>query len=727
MQRYKFCLLVIMLATQMTVMAKPKDKYTNYLINEKSPYLLQHAHNPVDWYPWGKAAFKKAQDENKPIFLSIGYSTCHWCHVMREESFSNPEIAQIMNKHFVSIKVDREERPDIDALYMKAVTAMTGGGGWPLTVFLTPDKKPFYGGTYFPPQDRWGRPGLKTLLLTIANTWNKNKNELLSSANNITKSLKQSITRNTAGSALDESLFKKAYLYFKNNYDSDYGGFFAAPKFPTAHNLYFLLRYYKRTKEPFALEMVEKTLTAMAKGGIYDHLGGGFHRYSTDKQWFLPHFEKMLYNQAFIARIFLEAYQITNKKEYARVAQGILDFVLADMQNTKGGFYTAFDADSRDPYSPKEKKEGSFYLWEKQEIVKVLGKKDSQIFNYYFGVKDKGNIKQDRFGEFKNKNLLYPAHSWLEVSKQFNIGLDKVKKIIRSSKSKLKSIRSKRFKPQLDDKILVDWNGLMISTFSFASRVLNEPRYARAAEKCARFILHNLKSKQGKLLHRWRDNEAKIAGFLADYAFFIHGLIDLYQATFKPLYLQEAKNLNQKMLELFWDEGKGGFFSSSKDNEQLLFRSKKIYDGAIPSGNSIAALDLIRLGRLTMNRDLEDKAQRLFKAFSAQIQQSPYGYTQGLVAFDFILGPSYEIVISGDSKSTDTKKIIDYIYTNFIPNKILVLRPKNLKKAKSIIALSPFIKNQLPIGGKTAVYVCVNYICKFPTTSIEKLGELLED
>lgn len=705
-----------------------EESYTNRLINEKSPYLLQHAHNPVDWYPWGDEAFEKAKREDKPIFLSIGYSTCHWCHVMEEESFSNAEIAEIMNQYFVSIKVDREERPDLDNVYIAAVVAMTGGGGWPLTVFLTPDKKPFYGGTYFPPEDRWGREGLKTILNSIADLWKNRRDELLRSGEYLTQALQKQFTLSAnETSPLDKETLKRAHLQFLQNFDSAYGGFGGAPKFPNGHSISFILRYYKRTGEPKALEMVEKTLSEMAKGGIYDHIGGGFHRYSTDAQWRVPHFEKMLYDQAILSRAYLEAYQATAKEEYAQTAREIFEYVLRDMTSSLGGFYSAEDADSPDPQNPNSKKEGAFYLWGEDEIAHILGKgKRDNIFNYYFGIEKNGNAPSDPMGEFKGKNILYTAHSIKESSANFKKSPGEIERLIADSKKSLFSVRARRPRPHLDDKILVDWNGLMISSLSFGSRVLNEPRYSKAAEESVQFIFKNLIRKDGRLLHRYREGESAIAASIEDYAFFIHGLIDLYEATFNPAYLKEAKRLTKDMCELFWDEQGGGFFFTAKDSEKLFIRQKEIYDGAIPSGNSVAALDLLRLGRLTMEQEFETKAELILKSFSNQILKSPNAYPQAIIALDFALGPSREIVISGGD-TAQINKMIRSIYQRFIPNKVVAFRPATEKEAEEVVKLIPFVKEQLPLKGKVTAYVCINYACKLPIISIKKLDELLKE
>ncbi len=703
------------------------DQAANRLIHEKSPYLLQHAYNPVDWFPWGEEAFEKARKEDKPIFLSIGYSTCHWCHVMEEESFENPEIAKIMNKGFVSIKVDREERPDLDQIYMQAVMAMTGSGGWPMSVFLTPDRKPFYGGTYFPPEDRWGRPGFATLLHTLQNKWETDKQNILGSSEELTRLIQAEIKQKPAlAHALDENTLRKAYEQFQSRFDSRLGGFGQAPKFPSSHNLSFLLRQWKRFKTPESLVMVEKTLQAMARGGMNDQLGGGFHRYSTDAYWHVPHFEKMLYDQALLSKTYLEAYQATGEKEYAQTAREIFDYVLRDMTDPLGGFYSAEDADSaQDPTHPENKSEGAFYIWSEAQIKEHLGPEVSEIFNHYFGVKPGGNARQDPQGEFTGKNILYVASSVEETAKHFSKSPEEIQKMIDQAKDKLFKIRAKRPRPHLDYKILTDWNGLMISSLAFGSRVLEEPKYKVAAKKAADFILGKLKQSDGRLLHRWRKGEAAIPGFVDDYAFFILGLLDLYEATFDPIYLEEAKFFTQEMTRLFWDDKAGGFFFTGVDAEKLITRSKEVYDGAIPSGNSVAALCLLRVGRMTMNREFEQLAQSTLDAFSAELSQYPSGYPQMLIALDFAFGPSREIVIAGEENQVQA--ILHEIYIRFLPNTVVILHPSQGEARKKIESLAPFVAKQTLVEGKPAIYICKNYVCDLPVTDISKLKELLKD
>ncbi len=710
------------------VMADKNHSYTNRLIKEKSPYLLQHAHNPVDWYPWEEEVFKKAEKENKPIFLSIGYSSCHWCHVMEKESFSNSEIAEILNKYFVSIKVDREERPDIDNIFMNAVITMMGSGGWPLTVFLTHDKQPFFGGTYFPAEDKFGRSGLKSILVSIANVWVNRRDEILGAGESLTRAIqKQTAFHSKEVFSLNEETLKKAFTEFTGIFDPKFGGFGPAPKFPISHSFSFLLGYWKRFGEQEAIDMVEKTLTAMLRGGIYDHIGGGFHRYSTDSQWRIPHFEKMMCDQAVLSRTYLEAYQATGKETYAETARQIFTYVLRNMTHAKGGFYSAEDADSPDPQNAEETKEGAFYVWRADEITDILGKKDAEIFSYVFGIEPDGNALDDPLGEFKGKNILYLLHTTEETALKFQKPHDEIKQIIKHSKDKLFAARGKRPRPYLDDKILVNWNGLMISSLALGSRVLNNPGYRQAAEKAAQFILEKLIDKNGRLLHRYREGEAGIPGTIEDYAFFIHGLYDLYEASFDLRYLKESKHLTSEMLRLFWDNADSGFFFTAYDAEKILLRQKEIYDGAIPSGNAIALLDLLRTGRLTIEKDFESKAEELLKAFSGKITRLPGSFTQMLIALDFVLGPSKEIVIAGERGSRDTEEMIHMVYKRFMPNKVVALRPASVKEAEPMVRLIPFLKDQAALHGKTTAYVCINYACKFPTNSIEKLDALLDE
>jgi uncharacterized protein len=700
----------------------------NRLIHEKSPYLLQHAYNPVDWYAWGAEAFDKAKAENKPILLSIGYSTCHWCHVMEEESFSNPEIAKLMNETVVAIKVDREERPDVDHIYMQAVMAMTGSGGWPLNVFLTHDLKPFFGGTYFPPDDRWGRPGFVSVLKMVGEKWTLARDQILKSGSEISNFLNQlSLEQSGETKTLGEDTLKTAFQQLGSRFNSAKGGYGNAPKFPQSHMNSFLLGYWKRTNSREALEMVQKTLDEMARGGICDHLGGGFHRYSTDDDWFVPHFEKMLYDQAIIAKSYLNAFQATGKESYANVARDIFEYVLRDLTGSEGAFYSAEDADSYLPeLAQKTKKsEGAFYIWLETEITGHLGSEDATIFNYHFGVEPHGNVSNDPHGEFTEKNILYLERTTPETAKKFGTSEQRVLDIIQRGKLKLFELRSKRPRPQLDDKILTDWNGLMISSFALGARVLDEPKYQEAAVRAADFILEKLKKEDGRLLHRYRDGDASVTGFLEDYSFFANGLIDLYEATFEVRYLEEAKLLLKEMHRLFWDEANGGFFFTADDAEKLILRSKEIYDGAIPSGNSVAALALLRAGRIFMDHEMDGWVKKTLDGFSALISEKPAGFTQMMIALDFAVGPSQEVVIVGDPKEEVTQEMIRVVNSYFAPNQVLLVHPTNKNEAKKIEALAPFIEKQIALDDKPTAYVCRNYMCKLPTSDIDQLKELL--
>ena len=709
-------------------------EHTNLLINEKSPYLLQHAHNPVNWYPWGKPALEKAAKENKPIFLSIGYSTCHWCHVMEHESFEDEETARILNEYFIPIKVDREERPDLDQIYMTAVSMMNGQGGWPLNVFLTPDKKPFYGGTYFPPQSRYGMPGFKDVLRSIHDAWEKRPGEIVRSGDSLVSILKEQAASSEKGALSDETL-KKAFQQFSNYFDERHGGFGQQPKFPSSHNLSFLLRYWKRASSQKALDMVEKTLTEMQKGGIYDHLGGGFHRYSTDEMWQIPHFEKMLYDQAVIARTYLEAYQATGNNIYSKTASEIFDYVLRDMTSSEGGFFSAEDADSfpfdsDSKQSSVKKEEGAFYLWTYDDLIRLLGPRDSPVFNYYFGIEPNGNAQFDPHGEFVGKNILYIAHSPGETAAHFSISEKEVSEIISRGSLKLFQERIKRPRPHLDDKILVDWNGLMISSLAFGGGILNDRRYTQSAQTAVEFILRHLKTPDGRLLHRYRDGQSAIDATLSDYAFFIQGLLDLYETTFQPEYLNEAIHLSEKMVELFWDDKNGGFFLAAHDREDLILRPKEIYDGASPSGNSIAALDLIRLAHFTMNTEWDKKAQKLFEFFYKTIEATPSAYAQTLTALDFILGPSREIIIAGEANDALVEEMLENLRRKFIPNKVIILRPADLvgeKKSDLIFSLIPSLKDQIPVNNQTTAYICINHVCQLPVTTLKDFEKLTND
>ncbi len=678
--------------------SKTSIKY-NKLITEKSPYLLQHAKNPVNWYPWGDEAFDKAKSEDKPIFLSIGYSTCHWCHVMAHESFEDSSVAKFMNETFVSIKVDREERPDIDKIYMTVCQLMTGSGGWPLTIVMTPDKKPFFAGTYFPKESRFGRIGIIDLIKRIDSLWKNERKQLLESSEKIIFAL-QDVNTESPGSSLTKGVLNSAYSQLSARFDKKNGGFGTSPKFPTPHNLLFLLRYWKRTGDENALAMVEKTLKQMRMGGIYDHIGFGFHRYSTDSDWLVPHFEKMLYDQALLTLAYLETYQATNKEEYATTAKEIMTYVLRDMTSKEGAFYSAEDADS-------EGEEGKFYVWSKMEIKETLGADKTENFSKLYDLSVDGNFLDEATKTKTGKNILH-----LQVGSTNPSNFD-----FESARKQLFETREKRIRPHKDDKILTDWNGLMIAAFAKAGYILNEPKYIRSAKKAVNFILNQMKNSDGRLLHRYREGGADILAFLDDYTFLIWGLINLYEATFDTFYLKKAVELSEEKLELFWDFSIGAFFFTAKDAESLLTRQKETYDGAIPSGNSVAMLNLLRLAQLTGNDNYEKKADYLGRVFAKNVRANPVAHSLMMVAVDYAVGPTYSLVIAGDTGNEDTNSMLDEIRKQFLPNKSLIFRPTE-KLNPEIDNFSNFVQFFDKYEGKATAFVCINKTCKAPTNDI---------
>jgi uncharacterized protein YyaL (SSP411 family) len=715
-----FSILIIMsiinLSDQRT-MCQDLEDTGNRLKYEKSPYLLQHASNPVDWFPWGEEAFDKAKKEDKPIFLSIGYSTCHWCHVMEEESFADPEIARLMNEAFISIKVDREERPDVDNIYMTVCQAMTGSGGWPLTIIMTPDKKPFFAGTYIPKEAKFGMDGMREFIPKVRNAWKNQRKQLEETASQIIPFL-QNVSKQTSWQELSVQTLDMAFNQFSNTFDKEYGGFGHSPKFPTPHNLMFLLRYWKRSGDKDALNMAATTLKKMRMGGIYDHLGFGFHRYSTDSLWLVPHFEKMLYDQALLAMAYAEGYLATGDADFRQTAEEILTYVLRDMISPEGGFYSAEDADS-------EGEEGKFYLWTSDEIDMVLGTEQGNLFSTVFNVKKSGNFTEQGKENTGGANILHLTKEYKELASQLKIPQQELRSKIESGRQKLFEHREKRIHPYKDDKILTDWNGLMIAALSKAGRAFNRPEYGETAKRAADFVLGTLRKSDGRLLHRFREGEAMITGNLDDYAFMVFGLLELYETTFETKYLQTAIDLNNDMIKHFSDPA-GGFFFTADDAEKLLVRPKEYYDGAIPSGNSIAMLNLLRLGRITMDSEFENKAAALARAYSGNISRSPVAYSFLMCALDFALGPSLEIVISGMSKSPDTKEMVAKLYQQFLPNKVVIFRASD-EETPAITKISQFTKNQTSIGGKATVYVCRNYACKLPTTEINQMVEMLNE
>ncbi|MHC4627075.1 MAG: thioredoxin domain-containing protein [Planctomycetota bacterium] len=683
-------------------------KHTNRLIDEASPYLLQHAHNPVDWHPWGAEAFELAAREDKPIFLSIGYSTCHWCHVMEHESFENENTARIMNDHFVSIKVDREHRPDVDKIYMDAVVMMTGSGGWPLSVFLTPEGKPFFGGTYFPPENLYGRPSFERILLSVADAWKNKRQQLLSSAGKLTELLGG--PQIAAGKKkLSPETLSKAFHSFRDTSDPVNGGFGAAPKFPQPANLSMLLSYWYRTRDGQALSMVEQTLGAMADGGIYDHLGGGFHRYSTDARWLVPHFEKMLYDQALLSKVYLQAYQITGNEEYGRIAREVFDYVLRDMTDPGGGFYSAEDADS-------EGEEGTFYLWDPEQIEDVLGKDEAKLFNAAYGITKRGNFE-------KGKTILNVTASIEQLAEKFETDEATVVDMLSAAGRRLFGRRAERARPHRDDKVITAWNGLMISSLAYGGTVLNERKYTQAAERSAQFLLGTL-HENGRLMRYYRDGRVIGKGFLDDYAFLIMGLIDLYEATFDPRWLIEAKKLSAEMIGLFADSEQGGFFLAGNDSDELIAHTKPSSDGAVPSGNSIAAMVLLKLGRLTMNSDFSEQGSRVLEAFSGQLDKAPCYAPAMLETLSFALGPASEIVIAGRSDAADTKQMLELVGSRFLPNTVVLLHDSE-RADSALYEVVLFLKNHAAIEGRATAYVCENYACKKPVSSLDEFEEML--
>ncbi len=710
-------LALLLTGNQATGGASMAEKRPNRLISEKSPYLLQHAYNPVDWYPWGEEAFEKARKENKPIFLSIGYSTCHWCHVMEAESFSDPEVAMLMNEVFVSIKVDREERPDIDQVYMSVCQMISGHCGWPLNIIMTPDKKPFFAGTYIPKENRFGRIGMLELANRVKDLWSTEGEKVLNSAEKIVEVLKKASELLPGEELKGKESIDTAYKELSRGFDKEHGGFGTAPKFPTPHNLTFLLRYWSRTGDKNALEMVEKTLKWMRNGGIYDHIGYGFHRYSTDSEWIVPHFEKMLYDQAMLSMAYIETYQATGKEEYRKTAEEIFEYVLRDMTSPEGGFYSAEDADS-------EGEEGKFYLWTEEDIRQILGKKDSELVIKVFNIKKEGNFK-DNLSDGHNRNILHLKRSLREIAPELKMSEKELKGRLERDRKKLFSVRERRVHPHKDDKILTDWNGLMIASLARGAQVFGELRYERAARKATEFILKKMRRPDGRLLHRYRDGEAGIDAYADDYAFLILGLIELYEATFDVSYLKSAIDLNAIFLKHFWDDKDSGFYFTADDSEKMIARSKEVYDGAVPSANSVALLNLFRLARMTADQQLEKKAMSMMKTFSRQIIQSPSAFTYFMSVIDFALGPSYEVVIAGDLKSKDTNTMLKALRKRFIPNKVVLFRPIG-KEAQEVINLIGFMKYYTDTDGKATAYVCQNYNCKSPTTDVNKMMEMLK-
>jgi uncharacterized protein YyaL (SSP411 family) len=690
----------------------------NHLAEEKSPYLLQHADNPVDWYPWGEAAFAKAKKENKPIFLSIGYSTCHWCHVMAHESFADPDVARLLNDVFVCIKVDREERPDIDGIYMTVCAMLTGSGGWPLTIVMTPDRKPFFAGTYFPKKTLPGRIGMLELPARIKEIWGTRQQEVVDSAATIVQALLEVVDNHAAG-PLTTDIFNRAFDRFAGRFDEQYGGFGPAPKFPAPHNLLFLLRYWKQTGNGQALGMVERTLIAMRQGGMVDHVGFGFHRYSTDQQWLLPHFEKMLYDQAMLALAYTEAFQVTGNPEFRTIVAEIFTYIERVMTHAEGGFYSAEDADS-------EGEEGKFYVWTAEELQQVLNADDAALTMRVYNITAAGNFREEASNRKTGANILHRVDTIPVLAADLKLTVADLTLRLENIRQVLFAAREKRSHPHKDDKILTDWNGLLIAALAKGARVFDQDEYLATASRAADFILRKMRAESGRLLHRFRDGEAAVEGMLDDYAFLVRGLIELYEASFVPRYLQEALMLTDITLSAFWDREKGGFFQTPADGEELLVRRKDIQDGAIPSGNSIALANLLRLTRMTGRSDLEDKARRMLSTFAAAVEKNPDACTQFLQGVDLVLSPGCEIVIVGDPHTPDTKRMVRAFGRLYAPRAVLLFKDST-DAADNIGGLSKFTENYTTVRGRTTAYVCTDFRCELPTIDIDEAVRRVED
>ena len=689
----------------------------NRLINEKSPYLLQHAYNPVDWHPWGPEAFEKARAENKPIFVSIGYSTCHWCHVMEEESFGNEEVAALMNETFVSIIVDREERPDIDSIYMNVSMMMTGSGGWPLNIIMTPEQKPFFAGTYIPRETRFQRVGMLEMIPRVQEAWKAERADIENFADQITAALQPEALSRLVEQELDETTLAATYQQLAAAFDPANGGFGTSPKFPSPHNLLFLLRHWQRTGEPMALEMVETTLQSMRRGGIYDQIGFGFHRYSTDAEWLLPHFEKMLYDQALLAMAYTETYQITRDPQYEAVAREIFTYILRDMTDENGGFYSAEDADS-------EGEEGLFYLWSVDEISELLAEEDADLLQALSQFSDEGNFLEQTTGQPMGLNIVHLSSTLADFASEAGLSDAELAQRLETIRQTLFDVREERIHPHKDDKILTDWNGLMIAAFAKAARTFDDAEYAQTAGHAADFLLETMRDDNGRLLHRYRDGETAFQATVDDYAFFVSGLLELYETTFDLRYLEAALALNGEQQEHFWDELGGGFYLTPDDGETLISRQKEIYDGAIPSGNSVTMLNLLRLGRLTGDVQYEEQAAALSRAFANQVSQGPMGHTQLMSALSFGVGPTFEVVIVGEPEAADTQAMVATLRSLYLPNKVVLLREPG--ENPPITELADYTKYHSALNDQATAYVCRNFVCEFPTNDAGKMLELLQ-
>jgi len=683
-----------------------ENKHTNALINETSPYLLQHAHNPVDWYPWGEEALEKARKEEKPILLSIGYSACHWCHVMAHESFEDEDIARLMNDNFVNIKVDREERPDLDQIYMSAVQMMTGHGGWPMTMFLTPEGVPFYGGTYYPPADRHNMPGFPRVLLSVAEAYRSQTDQVANTATTMLGELRRMGLAEESREVLTTEVLDNASRRIVANYDRVHGGFGGAPKFPPAMTLEFLLQTYDRNNSAEILGIITETCHKMAEGGMYDQLGGGFHRYSVDAKWLVPHFEKMLYDNALLSRLYLHVYQLTRDEFYRRVAEEILDYIVREMTDSSGGFYSSQDADS-------EGEEGKFFVWSQQEVTTALGQPEAAIFSDYYDVTELGN--------FESHNILHVKASVEAVALKHGVSPERAGEVIQAGRRKLFEIRESRVKPGRDEKILTAWNGLMLAGFAEASAILERADYGDVARANARFLLSQLK-KDGLLLRTHKAGESKLNAYLEDYANLIHGLIALYESTGELEWLESALELADKMIEQFWDDEAGGFFFTGNSHERLIVRSKEWFDNATPSGNSVAALSLLRLSLLTANDDYRRRATTVLRLMADQVRRYPSAFGFTLTALDFYLSSPLEVAIVGNSSDSRVDDLIRTFWRRYLPNRVLALCTNSFEAAASRI---PLFEGRNTLETQPTAFVCEGYACKTPALTGEELGQQL--
>jgi uncharacterized protein YyaL (SSP411 family) len=691
----------------------PTAPFTNHLADETSPYLRQHAHNPVDWYPWGPEALQRARQLDRPIFLSIGYSACHWCHVMEHESFEDPEIGRLLNEHFVSVKVDREERPDLDQIYMAFVQESTGHGGWPMSVFLTPDGKPFFGGTYFPPDDRYGgqMPSFKRVLLSAADWWRNQRDKVREAAEQNGQAL-QSLSRigaATKGGDLTPDLVRNVPAALGRVFDPTYGGFGQAPKFPHSMDLRVLLRAWKRFGDDHALHMVRLTLDRMAMGGLYDHLGGGFHRYSTDARWLVPHFEKMLYDNALLVPVYLEAYQATGAPAYRRVAEETLAYVRREMTGPDGSFYSTQDADS-------EGEEGKFYVWSAREIEEALGKELADVFNYVYGATPEGN--------WEGHNILHRVRSDEQDARLLNVPEADLRSRLAEARRKLYEVRSRRVWPGRDEKLLTAWNGLMIAAFAQAAQALDEPSYAADAARAADVLLTRMRTPDGRLLRTaGAGSQPKLNAYLEDYSFLIDALVSLYEATFEPRWIEAALGLTDVMVDQFWDPDEGGFFFTGRDHETLVARTKDPQDNAVPSGNSMAVTALLQLHKLTGRADLLEKAEATLRLFRGLLANHPMAAGQWLTALDFDLGPVQEFAVAGDSAAADTRRVLRAVRSGFRPNRVVALRPAG-PAGDAAEKVLPLLAGKTAAGAVTT-YVCENFTCQAPLVGAEAVETAL--